>query len=117
MPAGEVEPTGHAYPRVAVQGEHAVEVPAVAVYVPAGHCRQEEEEMEALKGLYVPGGHGVGSAEPGGQKLPKVQLKQEEFDAAPVAGLYVPAGHCVAFMEERGQNEPAGHITGAPEEQ
>lgn len=41
-----------------------MEVPAVAEYVPAGHCRQEEEEVEALKRLYVPGGHGVHAALP-----------------------------------------------------
>ena len=98
--------------------EHVGEVkPVVFPNTPAGQLVHVRLLFDPTTALYVPAMHGMGSTEPNGQKLPKVQLKQDEFDAAPVVGLYVPEGHCVEFMEERGQNEPAGHITGAPEEQ
>ena len=50
---------------------------------------------------------------PEGQRWPLGQVVQL---AAP-AKEYVPAGQSVAFMELKRQKEPAGQMTGAPEEQ
>ena len=63
---------------------------------------------EQLAGLEVPG---VAQAE--GQE----QSRQVILEAAPVAMLAEPGGQGVASTELGGQKCPAGHKTGAPEEQ
>ena len=46
--------------------------------------------------------------------MPAEQRAQAD---APVALLYEPGAHGVGFTDENGHEDPAGHKTGAPEEQ
>ncbi len=97
---GAVEPAGQWAPGAAAQApeQAALVSPAVAPYLPPGHCWQ--------------------AAEPGAdEKLPAGQGAQVSLEDAPVAALAVPAGQGVAATEEKGQKEPGGQNTGAPEAQ
>ena len=82
---------------------HAVtdDAPTASVNDPTGHALHVAEE-------FAPGSVENDAAAQG------VHIA---LDDAPIADEYVPAGHAVALAEFTGQYEPAGHTTGAPEEQ
>ena len=49
--------------------------------------------------------------------VPASQGVQEEAEEAPVILLNEPAAHGIGSTDDHGQNEPAGQMTGAPDEQ
>lgn len=67
-----------------------------------GDCVEVAEQLgaEVCPGFVHKSGHGHATHE-----------------LAPRMSLNVPAGQGVGFTEETGQKEPAGQMTGAPEEQ
>ena len=127
----------------AVAGEHAVQAEGALAKVPVGQSEAEYAQEEAPAGLYLPmgqrvhaeeefapvdvekepagqGAHVEGSAAPAtALKVPAAHRIQVALEEAPVAADHVPAGQGTRFSpgERKGQYEPAGHNTGAPEEQ
>ena len=93
---------------------------------------QEEAEVAEVAAENVPGSQSVGLGEPRGQyapagqgehaavplaNVPAVQVVAVNAHSVEPAVLNVPAAQGTGSAEERGQAEPAGHNTGAPEEQ
>ena len=65
----------------------------------------------------TPGGQAVHEDAPAPEYVPAAQGRQVALEDAPVAEEAVPAGQGAALTELKGQQKPAGHSTGAPEEQ
>jgi hypothetical protein len=91
------------------------DAPVALLNVPEGQAVALTDEA---KGQNEPGGQRTGADSPCiGQIAPTGHARQVAFDDAPTELLNEPAPQGVGFTDDSGQNEPAGQMTGAPDEQ
>ena len=95
------------------------ELPVKGLDVPAAHGTQAALDVLPALGLYVPAAQSEHDGVPPVLKVPAAHERHVAIEEAPSSADHLPAGQGVRLSTgvRKGQYEPAGHSTGAPEEQ